>query len=88
MESMDLSLQLKELLIRECNVKNCTPDDIRDEDQLIGGTGKLKLDSLDAVEIVSALERTYSIHLDDPGQARKVMRTFGTLRDYVQEKQA
>jgi acyl carrier protein len=84
---MDLSLQLKEMLIRECNVKNCTPEDIRDEDQLIGGSGKLKLDSLDAVEIVSALERHYSIHLEDPGQARKVMRTFGTLREFVQGNQ-
>jgi acyl carrier protein len=83
----DLNLKLKQMLITECNVKNCTPEDIADEDQLIGGTGKLKLDSLDAVEIVSALERTYDIRLDNPGDAKKVLRTFATLRDYVQANQ-
>lgn len=79
----DLSLQLKQMLIKECNVKNCAPEDIGDDDQLIGGKGRLQLDSLDAVEIVAALERNYAIRLDNPGDARKVLRTFGGLRDYV-----
>jgi acyl carrier protein len=79
----ELNLKLKRMLIDECNVKNCTPEDINDEDQLIGGNGKLKLDSLDAVEIVSALERTYNIRLDNPGDARKVLRTFASMRDFV-----
>ena len=81
----DLNFKLKRMLIDECNVKNCTPEDIGDNDQLIGGTGKLQLDSLDAVEIVSALERNYSIRLDNPGDARNVLRTFATMRDYVAE---
>lgn len=79
----ELSLKLKQMLITECNVKNCAPEDIVEADQLIGGKGKLQLDSLDAVEIVSALERTYAIHLENPGDARKVLRTFESLRDYV-----
>jgi acyl carrier protein len=78
-----LSLKLKRMLIEECNVKNCSPEDIGDDDQLIGGSGRLKLDSLDAVEIVSALERNHGIRLDNPGEARKVLRTFASLRDYV-----
>ena len=84
---IELNLKLKRLLIDECNVKNCTPEDIGENDQLIGGSGRLKLDSLDAVEIVSALERTYAIRLDNPGEARKVLRTFASLRDYVLENQ-
>jgi acyl carrier protein len=78
-----LSVKLKRMLIDECNVKNCTPEDIADQDPLIGGSGHLRLDSLDAVEIVSALERNYGIRLDNPGEARKVLATFSSLREYV-----
>jgi acyl carrier protein len=85
-ELCELSLKLKLMLIQECNVKNCTPDDIGDHDPLIGGSGKLQLDSLDAVEIVSALERTYAIRLDNPGEARKVLETFASMREYVIQK--
>lgn len=82
----DLSLKLKRMLIQVCNVKNCAPEDIDENDQLIGGNGKLRLDSLDAVEIVSALEREYGLRLDGPGDARQVLRTFATLREYVAKK--
>jgi acyl carrier protein len=81
----ELSLDLKLMLIKECNVKNCTAAEIGDDDQLIGGSGQLQLDSLDAVEIVSALERTYGLRLDGPGEARKVLRSIKTLREYVIE---
>lgn len=84
-DTAELNMALKRMLIQECNVKNCTPEEIGDNDQLIGGSGKLQLDSLDAVEIVSALERNYAIRLDNPGDAKKVLRTFSTLRDYVLE---
>ena len=83
----DLNLQLKRMLIQECNVKNCAPEDIGDEDQLIGGKGRLQLDSLDAVEIVSALERIYEIRLDNPGDARKVLHSFASMRDFVVKNQ-
>ena len=83
----DLNLKLKQMLIQECNVKNCLPGDIDENEPLIGGLGKLQLDSLDAVEIVSALERHYQIRLDNPGEARKVLKSFASMRDYVLEHQ-
>ena len=79
----ELDLNLKRMLIHECNVKNCSAEDIGADDQLIGGTGRLQLDSLDAVEIVSALERNYDLRLDGPGEARKVLQSIKTLRNYV-----
>ena len=79
----ELSLNLKRMLIHECNVKNCAAEDIADDDQLIGGTGRLQLDSLDAVEIVAALERTYNLRLEGPGEARTALRSLKTMRDYV-----
>ncbi len=82
---LELSAKLKQILIESCNVQTCTAEEIDDNDQLIGGSGKLRLDSLDAVEIVAALKLNYGIRLEDPGEAKKVLRTFATLRDYVLE---
>jgi acyl carrier protein len=84
-DSTNLALDLKKMLIQVCNVKNCTPEDVGDEDPLIGGQGKLRLDSLDAVEIVSALELNYGLRLNDPGEARKVLQTFTTLHNFVMQ---
>ena len=40
---------LKRMVIRECNVKNVAPEQIGDEDQIIGGTGTLSLDTFEDV---------------------------------------
>jgi acyl carrier protein len=79
----DLILELKKMVIDSCNVKNCLPEDIDDTEQMIGGRGKLKLDSLDAVEIVMSIEKTYGIKIENPGAARKMMKSFLTLADFV-----
>jgi acyl carrier protein len=80
-----LRAQLKRLVIRECNVKNLAPEQIGDEDAIIGGQGPLVLDSLDAVEIVSALERSFDLKLENAGAARGVVKSFRAMSDFVIE---
>ena len=79
----DLRLGLKQMVIRECNVKNLAPAQITDVEPIIGGTGALALDSLDAVEIVSALERNFGIKLEDAGSARGVVKNIEAMSDFV-----
>src|SRR2546430_2570674 len=83
MNTPDLMFGLKSMVIRECNVRSTTADQIEDGQQLIGGTGNLQLDSLDAVEIVSALEKHFAVKLESAGASRKVFKSFVTMADYV-----
>lgn len=88
MSSPELLLQLKQMVIQCCNVKNCTVEDIVDGDPMIGGKGKLKLDSLDAVEIVMTIEQKYGIKIDNPGTARKILKSFNVLADFIRDQKS
>jgi acyl carrier protein len=80
----DLRLGLKKMILRECNVRNVNAEDLSDEAHLIGATeGLLRLDSLDAVEIVAAIERNFSVRIDNAGEARHVLKSIVTVSDFV-----
>jgi acyl carrier protein len=82
---MELRQSLKQMVIDECNVKGATPSEIADTDPLIGGFGVLKLDSLDAVEIATALERHFGIKLESVGVSRQIFKSFNALSDYIEK---
>jgi acyl carrier protein len=81
--SQALRSGLKQLALRECNVGGVDADQITDDEPVIGGNGVLQLDSLDAVEIVAALERTFGIKFESAGASRKIFESFAVMADYI-----
>lgn len=78
---MDTAAQLKELLVKELNLK-VRPEAIIDEMVLFGeGLG---LDSLDAVEIVVILKKHFGVTIVDSEQAKKAFVSIKTLTDFVE----
>jgi acyl carrier protein len=76
--------EFKRNLIEWLQLENKKPEDIADDEPLIGkGLG---LDSLDAVEIVIMLQRKYDIPQKDIESRKEIFATLATLSDYVQEK--
>ena len=43
----------------------------------------LGLDSVDAIELVAAIERSYGIVITNEGKAREAFRNVGTLAAYI-----
>lgn len=76
----DLKLELKKLIIEECD-KDISPDDIADDAQLVGGD--LDIDSLDVLQICMAIKTTYGVRIEGSNQARKILKNILTLSDYV-----
>jgi acyl carrier protein len=74
---------LKVMVIRECNVQGVKPQDIANDEPVIGGPGALQLDSLDAVEIVTALERNFKIRFETANASRPLFKSFDTMAEYV-----
>lgn len=64
-----------------------TPEEIGDELPLFG-PGGLGLDSIDALELVVSMEKTFGIGVPNSEVAGKVLRTVNSIHDYIVEKTA
>jgi acyl carrier protein len=82
--SAALVLELKKLIIETLKLEEVTPEDIEDEGQLFGDG--LGLDSIDALELVVALEKTYGVVIADSEVGERVFRSVNTLAQFVREQ--
>lgn len=85
-----LKNELKEMIVEACNLGeiNITADHIKDEDPLIDPSSPLGIDSLDAIEIVAALEKKYRVRIRDVNTSRQVLKSINTLADFVYREMA
>ncbi|SHF21301.1 acyl carrier protein [Modicisalibacter ilicicola DSM 19980] len=83
--SNDLELELKHLIIDTLELEDVTPDDIdRDEPLFVEGLG---LDSIDALELGLALQKTYGIKLDaDSEESRHHFADLKSLAALVEAR--
>ena len=84
MELEKLKHKLKEQMIKYLNLLDITPDDIKDDEPLFGGS--LELDSIDSLELIILLEREYGIKINSTAEGRKVLIDINTMTDYIIEK--
>ena len=81
MERDELTLQLKQHIIKYLNLLEKTPADIANDLPLFGeGLG---LDSIDSIEMVVMMEREYGIKINDPKDGRKIFVNINTIVDYI-----
>ena len=82
--SDDLNISLKELIIATLRLKDTAPGDIADEAPMIGGG--LELDSLDALEVVVAIEKAYGVKIDTSEDSKRALGSVDALAAFVREK--
>ena len=78
----DLIQELKEKIIDTINLEGVAPDDIRADDQLVGGA--LGIDSIDVLELVLMLERDYAVVVKDRELGAKVFASLRSMAEYIQ----
>ena len=76
--------ELKVKIIETLNFEDITPDNIDEEDQLVGG--ELGIDSIDILELVMMIEKDYSVKIDNQELGAKVFANLKTLAGYIYEK--
>jgi len=81
----DLVAELKKLIITTLKLEDITPEDIQDDGALFGDG--LGLDSIDALELVVALEKTYGVFIPDSEVGKKVFRSVSTLAEFVRQEE-
>ena len=85
MSETDLRTRIKEMLVKNLMLQ-ITPDQIGDDLPLFGSNG-LGLDSIDALELVVSMEKTFGVGVPSSEVAGKALRTVNTIHDYILEKQ-
>ena len=73
----DLKSQIRLLLVDNLMLQ-ITAEEIKD-DQPLFGPGSLGLDSVDALQIVVALDKHYGLKIPDAGAARKILQDVATI---------
>lgn len=82
----DLVGELKNLIIETLKLEEITPEDIADEGPLFGDG--LGLDSIDALELVVALEKKYRVLIPDSEVGERVFRSVNTLAAFVRDQRS
>ncbi|HSN18260.1 MAG TPA: acyl carrier protein [Gammaproteobacteria bacterium] len=78
-----LKRELKELVVVECQKNHIQPDQIADDDILIGSAGRLDLDSLDALQIALAVKQRYGKRIDGGKDTRQALKSINSLADFI-----
>ena len=79
-----LKLQLKKMIIEECEKEEMDAADIADDVLLFSPESGLDLDSVDALQLSMSLQTQYGVRLADPKAFRRVVTTINELANYLQ----
>lgn len=80
-----LILRLKQLIVTTLKLSDFKPEDIPDAEPLIGSP-KLGLDSIDALELVLAIEKQFGVKIGSSEESRKALANVQTLAAYIRSQ--
>lgn len=83
-DANELKQKLKTLMVENLMLQ-VTAAEIAD-DQLLFGPGSLGLDSVDALQLVVALDKNFGLKIPDPGAAKEILQSVNTIAAAIQQK--
>ena len=84
MNLSQLKNDLKEMIVETLLLEDIQPDEIGDDAALFGeGLG---LDSIDALELVVAIEKQFDVIIEDEEVGRQAFASISALADFIVEK--
>ena len=86
MTTSHLNQELKELIVDALQLEDVDPASIRDSDALFGAG--LGLDSIDALELATAIARKYNVEVNQDQETRDAFRSVQHLAEFIALKRA
>ena len=84
MSESDLRTRIKEMMVK--NLMLPTPATAITDDMPLFGPNGLGLDSIDALELVVSLEKTFGVGVPNSEVAGKALQSVNSIHDYILEK--
>lgn len=82
--STDLHLKVKQMIIDSLRIEDMTPEEIETDAPLFGeGLG---LDSIDALQLVVAMEKEFGVVVPDAATGSRVFVSVHSMADYIAEQ--
>jgi acyl carrier protein len=78
--------QLKPIILKSLRITDLTPEDLRDDQPLLGG--ELEIDSIDILQLVLEIERHFGIKLVQADFSQKYLENINALATIIQSKMA
>ncbi len=75
--------EVKELIIKTLRFENIKPEDIPDDANFFSGENIIKIDSIDVLEIVVAIQTRFNVKIDDQNLARNIVNSVNTVAEFV-----
>ena len=85
-DANELKQKIKSMMVENLMLQ-VTAAEIGD-DQALFGPGSLGLDSVDALQLVVALDKNFGLKVADPAAAKVILQSVNTIADAVQKHQA
>ena len=85
-DKADLKKRIKQMLVENLMLQ-ISADEIGDATPLFGAGG-LGLDSVDALQIVVALDKTFGLKIANPGAAKEILQSVDTITEAVSKQLA
>lgn len=82
--SKELKQELKELIVTTLRLEDVRPEQIEDDEPLFSPESRLGLDSLSALELLSAIEFKFKVRFESDGSAKQHFESVTTLARFVQ----
>lgn len=80
----ELKTQIKHLLVENLMLQS-KAEEIADDLPLFG-PGSLGLDSVDALQLVVALDKNYGLKIPDPEAAKKILQSVNTIAAALEQR--
>jgi acyl carrier protein len=80
----DVKEQLKPLILSSLRITDLTPEDLHDDQPLLGG--ELEIDSIDILQLILEIERHFSIKLVDGEFDQSAWRSIDTLSATIESR--
>ena len=82
-ELKELKEQIKTMMVENLMLQ-MTAADIQD-DQPLFGPNSLGLDSVDALQLVVALDKNFGLKVPDPAAAKQILHNVNTMADAISQ---
>ncbi len=83
MDESELKTRIKAMMVENLMLR-ISPEEIAD-DQPLFGPNSLGLDSVDALQLVVALDKNFGLKIPDPAAAKKALESVNTMAAAVRE---